>query len=320
MAVMSAWALAPNECVAQTRTTSRAPARASARTVARAAATGLDLQGAPLGSSVRLQPAFTPDPTPLTVTAGGAVAPGNCPGFFSARPQAVLDVTGGFAWLRVYVDGMDDTTLMVRAPDGTWRCADDTYGYNPAIDGTFTPGAYRVWVGTPRTGAQASGSLTFTTRRQIVPPSPAPTQPDGPQNPAGTLQQAVNGVAGALTGATQGGSAQPGGFNVPVSELQQAGLNPAQLPAALGQVLQSPATRGVPLSPMQLAQLAQLANQGVNAQQLQSIATAMSRSSGGIQQGALSPEQLGQVTQMASQGATAAALTSAVTNMLRGAR
>lgn len=317
---MTAWMLAPDECLAQTRAPSRTPARASARTVARAPATGLDLQGAPLGSSVRLQPAFAPDPTTVTVTAGGTVAPGNCPGFFTARPQAVLDVTGAFAWLRVYVDGMDDTTLMVRAPDGTWRCADDTYGYNPAIDGSFTPGTYRVWVGAPRAGAQASGALTFTTRRQIVPPSPAPTQPDGPQSPTGVLQQAVNGVAGALTGATPGGAPPPGALNVPVSELQQAGLNPAQLPAALGQVLQSPATRGVPLSPMQLAQLAQLANQGVSAPQLQSIATAMSRSSGGIQQGALSPEQLGQVTQMANQGANAAALQTAVTNMLRGAR
>jgi len=58
--------------------------------------------------------------------------------------------TSGNTTLYVYVDGADDTTLLINQPDGTWICNDDGYtGTNPIVEMTRADdGLYNIYVGT----------------------------------------------------------------------------------------------------------------------------------------------------------------------------
>jgi hypothetical protein len=105
-------------------------------------------------------------------TAGGAIAAFNldqpnalCTGFISAAPTFSFEWTGGSNPLMMFFESDVDTTLVVRAPDGSFNCDDDFKGsenINPGLIVTPSKGQFHVWVGSFAPDVQASGMLTIT--------------------------------------------------------------------------------------------------------------------------------------------------------------
>ena len=50
----------------------------------------------------------------------------------------------------------------MRRPDGQILCNDDTYGFNPAVEGNFPAGLYQVWVGSYRENEVRPYRITVT--------------------------------------------------------------------------------------------------------------------------------------------------------------
>ena len=108
---------------------------------------------------VRLTAGFEPDPQSVTVAAGGAIeatrASADCnAGYIAQRPSYSVRYTAGEYPLYIYAQSDSDTTLAVRAPNGSWVCDDDSGGnLNPLVSfAAPQSGRYQVWVG--RFGAQ----------------------------------------------------------------------------------------------------------------------------------------------------------------------
>jgi len=107
---------------------------------------------APPAMPIVLAPGFVPDPNTSSGRAGGPVDAStldvSCRGFIAAAPNHVLTAAGSFAKLRVIASAGVDTTLVIRRPDGTLVCNDDSEGWNPIVEASFAPGAYQIFVGT----------------------------------------------------------------------------------------------------------------------------------------------------------------------------
>lgn len=101
--------------------------------------------------TVTLSSGFVPDPQVSRGQAGGPVDASTlnaaCRGHIAGRPDHLLQLNSNFANLRIMVNCAQDSTLVVQGPDGAYRCNDDAEGTNPIVQGPFTPGQYRVWVG-----------------------------------------------------------------------------------------------------------------------------------------------------------------------------
>lgn len=104
-----------------------------------------------------LRSGFTPDPHIVPVRAGGSTPATQlgrrCPGFYPREPQARLNYRAGSLPLIISAASAGDTTLFVKAPDGSFICDDDggVNGSNPAIRlNTPASGAYEIWVGVHR--------------------------------------------------------------------------------------------------------------------------------------------------------------------------
>jgi hypothetical protein len=123
-----------------------------------AAAQSLNTGATGTYGQVSLNAGFEPDPHSVTVNAGGPVeasrASEGCPGFIAARPSFSLRYTAGDYPLYISVASDVDTTLAVRAPDGSWACDDDSAGnLNPVVSwASPRSGRYQIWVG--RFGAE----------------------------------------------------------------------------------------------------------------------------------------------------------------------
>lgn len=144
----------------------------------------LDVSRAPNYGARNVTPGFTPDPIQVAVTSGGSLnveamrLGAGCRGFATAAPDFNFTLTGADSFLRVFVDaGSQDTTLIINRPDGSWVCADDTYGLNPGIDfNNAQPGVYNVWVGSYQASTRAAGTINITELTSVVPGArPAPT-------------------------------------------------------------------------------------------------------------------------------------------------
>ena len=73
-----------------------------------------------------------------------------CTGHVPSQPAHVMTLTSSFTNLRILVSSAEDVVLVVRQPDGTFRCDDDTDPgviKNPTMEGAFSPGTYTIWVG-----------------------------------------------------------------------------------------------------------------------------------------------------------------------------
>jgi hypothetical protein len=126
--------------------------------------------------AVTLAPGFAPDPTTVSVIAGGPVsgstmgaADGWCAGNYPAAAQITLTTSAPIAGLRIIGRANEDTTMAIRLADGRVFCNDDGGGYpNPQIDdsvvaGGIPAGTHQVYVGSFGTGAQGStATVGFT--------------------------------------------------------------------------------------------------------------------------------------------------------------
>lgn len=89
-----------------------------------------------------------------------------CSGVISLAPSYAFDWSGETETLSLYVEAEGDTTLLVRAPDGSLLCADDADGadnLNPLVTiSAPADGRYLVWVGRIDPSEPVSGTLTIT--------------------------------------------------------------------------------------------------------------------------------------------------------------
>lgn len=151
----------------------------------------------PPGVPVSLSAGFMPDPQVGNGVAGGPMAAQamnpECPGYIAAQPSHVMQLQTAFQNLRVIVSAQADTTLVIRAPDGTFRCNDDTEGFNPIVQGPFAPGAYQIFVGNyaqeapPTPYVIGFTELPQVTSAQLVPQAPPGGMPPGAV-PPGAMQ------------------------------------------------------------------------------------------------------------------------------------
>jgi len=152
-------------------------------------------------ATLDLQAGFLPDPREVQVQAGGeldaAVLGGECVGWIDAtRADVTLNYRSGNFPLIFLAESRADTTLAVRAPDGTWLCNDDFQGLNPGIViQRPQSGEYRIWVGTFNQGRPEPAVLRIT---EIM-PGGRPGQPGagaGPNTQAPARYATVNLQAG----------------------------------------------------------------------------------------------------------------------------
>ena len=93
-----------------------------------------------------------PDPTVVEVDAGGTFDAQILDTFCFGRitydtPDITIDFSRPEAPLHIYVLSEADTTLVVRLPNGSWLCDDDSDGLNPSVRIEQPSGRYAIWVG-----------------------------------------------------------------------------------------------------------------------------------------------------------------------------
>jgi hypothetical protein len=102
---------------------------------------------------VRLTSGFEPDPHNVTLNAGGSYDASrinsDCRGYIATRPSFSLNYRARELPLYIGAVSDADTTIVVRAPDGSWRCDDDSGGaLNPVVNWSDpVSGRYQIWVG-----------------------------------------------------------------------------------------------------------------------------------------------------------------------------
>ena len=113
---------------------------------------------------------FTPDPSDVSVVSGGSLNSSTmslgagCTGYVTRQPDFILDYDDAANFLRFYVTGTGDTTLLVNDAAGRWHCNDDSHGgTNPTVDLRNPPeGQYDIWVGSYEANANLRGTLHIT--------------------------------------------------------------------------------------------------------------------------------------------------------------
>lgn len=133
----------------------------------------------PRFGTINLAAGFIPDPHALAVTAGGNVTAGDisatCRGFISDAPTARLEWRAGSGGLPLLISARSDgdTTLMVRVPDGSWYCDDDSAeGLNPLFASTSAQsGRYDIWVGRYSPGTTSATLIISELISNIITPS-----------------------------------------------------------------------------------------------------------------------------------------------------
>lgn len=140
---------------------------------------------------VRLNSGFTPDPHSVTVQAGGpldasAVTHAACAGNIAARPDFSLRYRAGQLPLIISALSDSDTTLVVRAPNGTYSCDDDGAGnLNPVVRFSAPQsGRYQIWVGTFSSDGSTPNAQLNISEVFVPQPEEAPVAQGGGPNPS----------------------------------------------------------------------------------------------------------------------------------------
>ena len=96
-----------------------------------------------------------------------------CGGLVNVTPDYAFDWSGDAKTLNLLVEANGDTTLLVRAPDGSFLCADDADGannLNPLLAiAKPAAGRYLVWVGRLDPSKPVTGKLTLTEAADAMP-------------------------------------------------------------------------------------------------------------------------------------------------------
>lgn len=108
----------------------------------------------------------------VAVSAGGTT-PGRdvgstCGGYFDmSAPQAVFELSPVSSTVVWSVDAPVDTVLMLRMPDGSFVCQDDSNGFNPEYSAQIGGGKVYAWIGTfsPQARPSAAQLKVSATRR-----------------------------------------------------------------------------------------------------------------------------------------------------------
>jgi hypothetical protein len=118
---------------------------------------------------------FNPDPLVVNGVSGGfmdakkiAGTPGTvtgpCTGYIDENPNHTIELTNKFDYLKLTVDSIEDTTLVIVGPGGAW-CNDEFNGSkNPGIIGEWLPGNYKIWVGSYQKSKYLPYTLKITTK------------------------------------------------------------------------------------------------------------------------------------------------------------
>ncbi|WP_236607559.1 hypothetical protein [Sandaracinus amylolyticus] len=127
------------------------------------------------GATITIATGFT-DPTITTGTSGGAVEASTlnaeCAGWVSSSPDHVLDLQAAMPRLKIMAFGTEadsDVTLVVRKPDGTYLCNDDSDGFHPVVEGEMPAGRYEIFVGSYEQGRRQAYRLGITTQEAATP-------------------------------------------------------------------------------------------------------------------------------------------------------
>jgi len=143
---------------------------------------------------VSLRSGFTPDPHNSTVSAGGAYDAAqvgeSCRGYIDTRASFTLRYRAGELPLFIGAVSDADTTIVVRAPDGSWHCDDDSGGnLNPVVSWeTPRSGRYQVWVG--RFGVQSELAAAAVHISEVG----GPSQPEQAGEPDYSLDPAYGAI------------------------------------------------------------------------------------------------------------------------------
>lgn len=122
---------------------------------------------APSYGALNLVTGFLPDPRIVNVQAGGPISAqrvgSNCRGYINQAPTLRLNYRAGTSFpLVISAESGVDTTLVIRAPDGSFYCDDDggANGLNPGLRFTRPmSGRYDIWLGTYSTGPRQAARL-----------------------------------------------------------------------------------------------------------------------------------------------------------------
>lgn len=129
-------------------------------------------------------------PVSANVRAGGAISAdrlsADCWGYINEAPTIVLDLREGGP---LYIAGAtdDDTTFIVRAPDGTFSCDDDGAGYpHPGLFyDNAAPGRYEIWFATFSAGVGYPAGAIHVSSTEFITANPFTRAPN-PALPAET--------------------------------------------------------------------------------------------------------------------------------------
>ena len=124
--------------------------------------------------TVDLAPNLSPDPLILQGHTSGyheirsfgnteQSVTGSCVGFANLEPDAILNLTAFFSYLKIEVQSRKDMTILIQGPGGSW-CNDDMHGKNPSIAGEWQQGVYRIWVGSYRLNESTPYTIHITTK------------------------------------------------------------------------------------------------------------------------------------------------------------
>lgn len=119
-----------------------------------------------------LDAGFQPDPFILTMYSGGPIDASSqslgtgCVGNINDVPDFRITWGGQSPSLRIFFASADDTTLVIRTPNGKYACNDDFDGLNPLI--VFTnpqEGNYDIWLGSYVPDTFSPGYLIISEQR-----------------------------------------------------------------------------------------------------------------------------------------------------------
>lgn len=117
---------------------------------------------------VSLEPGFTPDPYTISRTSGGSDAIStlgvSCTGYVNTDAAFSLTWSGNISRLYIYYEApseSNDTVLVVRRPNGTTSCNDDSHtGRNPLLSiPNPAAGEYEIWVASYNQSQSFDGTL-----------------------------------------------------------------------------------------------------------------------------------------------------------------
>ena len=101
--------------------------------------------------SFELAPGFLPDPAEGAGLAGGSVDANplgpECAGNIDTSADHHVRLADDFDYLRFRVYSDEDTTLVIRGPNGEYYCNEDYDDQDPQVAGRFEAGNYEVFVG-----------------------------------------------------------------------------------------------------------------------------------------------------------------------------